>query len=151
MGIDITQNEIEVFFIAKYDSAGAFQWIRKSEADTYNVVGLDVSANSASVFATGTTFGSAAFGSLSLSVSFGARDVFIIKYDGDGNEQWLINGGSNSNDYATAVSADETDVYFAGNFIGVEMELTDTSGTIVSTLSNVSNKEDILSIPKKRK
>jgi len=132
----LTNSNRADFFIAKYDSSGAFQWLRRSESDTDDLNGLDLSAISTSVFAVGQTSGTAAFGPLSLTVTFGNSDMFLVRYDSTGAEQWLISGGSNNQDFSNGVAADESDVYLIGDFKGTEMEFTNTSGNMISSLIN---------------
>ena len=132
------------FFLAKYNPDGNFIWVRRSQNDADDVTGMALDVNSNAIFATGTYKSATAFGPLSATALFGNLDVFLIRYDLNGNEQGLISGGSNHEDYITGISADETHVYFAGHFHGDQMEFTNTSGTTVNTLINVnSGKEDI--------
>ena len=132
------------FFIAKYNPDGNFIWVRRSQTDSDDVTAMAIDVNSNSVFATGTYKSVCSFGPLSATALFGNLDVFLIKYDLNGNEQWLISGGSNHEDYITGISADESHVYFAGHFHGDQMEFTNTGGTTVNTIINVnSGKEDI--------
>ncbi len=133
----------EDFFIAKYNPDGAFQWIKRSETDADDMAGLSVYANATAVYATGTYKSNCAFGSLSISRTFGAEDMFLIKYNSDGDEQWLINGGSDKSDYAYGVTADESNVYVTGNFLGNQMEFQSTTETNVATSINSNDgKED---------
>lgn len=45
---------------------------------------------------------------------FGSADVFVIRYDSDGNQTWARQIGSTSSDIAYALAADVSGVYVAG-------------------------------------
>ncbi len=48
-------------------------------------------------------------------ISRKVRDVFLAKYDLDGNVQWAVSGGSNGEDFSHAVTADDSgNVYIIG-------------------------------------
>jgi hypothetical protein len=140
----ISNTHQEDFFIAKYNPDGEFIWIRRSETDAEDIAGLSIDVSVTSVFASGTYKGICSFGPLSITTTFGSLDIFLIRYDFDGNEQWVISGGSNNNDFAPGITADVSHVYIAGHFDGNQMDFTDTGGTTVSTLINGnSGKDDI--------
>jgi hypothetical protein len=67
------------------------------------------------------------------------EDLFLIKYDLDGDEQWLMEAGGNNNDVANGVVADESGVYFVGTFYGSGIGLTDAGAGTALNLSNASN------------
>jgi len=135
----LTNTDRDDFFIAKYDTAGAFQWVRRSESDLHHLSGSALSALSSSVIVSGQNNGTAAFGPLALTATFGNSDIFVVKYDSSGAEQWLIQGGSDLDDYANGVAADGSGVYVAGNFRGMELELTGTGGNTVTSIPNSKN------------
>ena len=118
-------------FIAKYDADGNVLWA-KSATGTNDDLGFSVSADAGgNVFVTG-NFGSSsfAFGSTTLA-NAGNYDVFIAKYDANGNLIWAKSAGGIGDDGGTSVSADANgNMFVTGYFTG----LTVTFGS--TTLNN---------------
>ncbi len=112
-------------FIAKYDTDGNFDWVR--EAYTPNGMAVDVDTDSlgnvysAGIYPSGTfTFE----GLPSISGSGTSQYVFVVKFDAEGNGQWLIpvRGFSSGNPLRLSAYGLEVDrkgnVYFAGELWG---------------------------------
>jgi len=127
------------FFIAKYNPDGALLWVRHSDGSSGDAQGLGIYAENSSVFASGFCTGSTSFGSFSGSFNQGNEDYFVAKYDVNGNEQWLLEGGSDESDFAHNVLSDGTDVYFVGSFTGTTLSVLDTSATNVASMANASS------------
>ncbi len=96
-------------FLAKYASDGTQQWIRQfgsANDDQGTGVAVDSSDNA---YITGTTGGS-----LNGS-NAGADDVFLAKYDSDGNQQWISQFGSDNSDVGIGVAVDGSgNAYISG-------------------------------------
>ena len=120
---ELTNSSNEDFYLAKYDEAGAFQWVRQSVSNGGNVEGLDVCTNSSSVFAVGSFIRSANFGPLITGSNPINENIFMICYDKAGNEQWITTAGSNSPDIGRSVVADEGAVYYTGSFAGATLDI----------------------------
>ncbi|MCB9336651.1 MAG: tail fiber domain-containing protein [Lewinellaceae bacterium] len=118
------------FFVVKYDPAGNVLWVKNSASSTSTFgYGITVDA-SGDVLATGQYLISATFGTTTLTSS-GMRDVFILKYDGNGNLLWAKSGGGTQNDEGLRITTDLTGiVYVTGYFQDVATfeNLTLTSG-----------------------
>jgi hypothetical protein len=100
------------FYIAKFDSTGSLLWM-KNESCGY---GYGLSTNFAGdLFVTGGTGGTPTPTSSVGSYTFANKDVFISKYDSNGNVVWAKGIGSGS-DYAYAVSTDVSNIYATGRF-----------------------------------
>ena len=100
-------------FIRKYDTNGNTLWIREfgtAESD----IALDVSVDRSGVYMVGTTEGT--FPGQTASGNF---DVFIRKYDIDGNEGWTRQFGSEEPDQGTSISVSASGIYVAGTIFGV--------------------------------
>ena len=81
-GLDGTNAGSWDLFVVKYNSSGTKQWTKQfgtSTSDSANGVATDSSGN---VFVTGTTGGG-----LDNNTSAGDNDVFLVKYDPNGNKQ----------------------------------------------------------------
>jgi hypothetical protein len=84
--------------------------------------------NSGNVFTTGILTTTLAFGSTTLTGT-GANDVFLAKYDNDGNVLWAKSAGTSvSADESRAVAADNTgNVIIAGTFEGTSITFDGTT------------------------
>ena len=130
-----TMNSTSVFsvFVAKYDSNGIALWGRSGDASTDDAgysygIGSDAFGN---IYITGSYGYNAeiSFGSHTLQ-SYGGYDMFLVKYDNDGNVLWANHMGGAQVDYSRAihVSPDGT-VHITGFFVN---EADFGSGTVVS-------------------
>jgi hypothetical protein len=84
--INNTSQGWDNIFTAKYNSGGTLQWVRNGGGSTYDdAYGITTDA-AGNAYVTGFITGSASsFGSLTVS-SAGGKDIFITKYDSNGNE-----------------------------------------------------------------
>jgi len=108
-------------FIAKFDNQGIFQWVRQ-EGNIYSHIGLDVAADHQGNSAiTGYFSGTMIIGDTTLT-ALGSEDIFIIKYNPEGNVLWARKAGGNVQfdlDEANGIAADNSgNFYLAGNFEG---------------------------------
>jgi hypothetical protein len=104
-------------FIVKYDANGIVQWARNAKgSDEDEGVGIatDVSGN---VYVTGTfNSPSITFGTTTLT-NKGSYDMYIVKYDKDGNVKWAKNAGGSGDDYGNSIATDGSgNVYVTGRF-----------------------------------
>ena len=107
-------------FTLKLDSSGNFSWVETiggtGGGDGYSIT-TDKNGN---VYTTGNFSGFAYLnpgsGGLSLN-SNGGSDLFIVKYDLNGNPYWAINIGSNGTDKGYAIEADDNgSIYVTGSY-----------------------------------
>jgi uncharacterized repeat protein (TIGR01451 family) len=101
-------------FVRKYDGAGNELWTRQfgtSDEDYGYGVAVDGSDN---VYVAGDTKGA-----LPGQTSSGGRDIFVRKYDSDGNELWTRQFGTSADDRASDATGDGSDnVYVTGHTLG---------------------------------
>lgn len=107
-------------FVLKLDSNGSPVWARSGGSsggsDRANAIGIDPFGN---VIITGQFSGDAQFGSLNLNSTDGTNDVFIVKYNSEGNELWAKKGTGASLDRGLAITTDnQGGVYATGQFSG---------------------------------
>ena len=119
-GVSLTSTGGQDAFLAKLDVYGNALWAktggRSGGSDRANAVAVDDFGN---IAITGQFSGLASFGSLSLDASDGTNDVFIVKYDPDGNEIWAKQGTGESLDRGLAVAIDNSGgIYATGQFSG---------------------------------
>jgi len=104
-------------FVAKYTKEGVLQWVKHGGGSAYdyaNNVKVDRSGN---VYITGVFEGTASFDGLSVTVE-GNTDIFVIKYNSDGEIQWIKQGKASSYGYSNALAIDKNnDLYVTGCFL----------------------------------
>ena len=109
-------------FIAKYDATGNYLWAKgfgNTGNDVGNGIALDASSN---VYITGYFTGTADFDPsavVATLTSVGSEDIFMAKYDVNGNYVWAKNIGSSSSDQGNGIVIDaSSNVYITGAFSG---------------------------------
>jgi hypothetical protein len=105
-------------FIAKYDSSGNFIWVKQAGGgDNDGGLGIAVDANKNS-YVTGYFSGIATFGTNQFN-SVGGNDIFLAKYDANGNFLWAKQMGGIYSDWGYGISIDpDGNAIFTGRFIG---------------------------------
>ncbi len=105
-------------FIVKLDTLGNFIWAKPFGPVT-NINDLKVDSNE-NVFITGSFSSSFSFNSVN-QVSNGNEDVYFLKFNNQGQEQWCKTFGSNSinSEAGNSIAIDSNaDILVAGNFSG---------------------------------
>lgn len=105
-------------FIAKYDAAGVFQWVRNAGGpgrDEMKSIKCDASGN---IYVCGFYSNGTVFGSQTYSVSSGSYyDAFVAKYSANGTLQWVKTAGGDYDEVAWGVTTDNAGmIYIAGEF-----------------------------------
>ncbi|MCB5253413.1 MAG: SBBP repeat-containing protein [Candidatus Cloacimonadaceae bacterium] len=104
-------------FVAKIDSNGNWLWAQKAGGSNYDYgygIAVDSSGNS---YVTGKFFGTATFGSTTLTSS-GYEDIFVAKIDSNGNCLWAQKAGGRSSDYGYGIAVDSSgNSYVTGSFL----------------------------------
>jgi len=134
--INAGTNSYDIFLV-KYDSSGNVLWAKSAGGagdDKTNSVSTDAGGN---VYVAG-SFGSSfiTFGSTTLinADPAGHLDIFITKYDGNGNVLWAKSAGGIINDEPQCISTDvRGNVYITGSFQNSSI----TFGSIVLTNSGI--------------
>ena len=107
-------------FVAKYNSAGALQWVQRAggtagNQNTGNSIGLDANRN---VYVTGCVYGSASFGNINLPAS-GVKGIFLAKYNSAGMVQWVrYSYGVYDDLYGTGLAVDGAGNSYALAYVG---------------------------------
>lgn len=108
----------EDILLAKYDPQGHLLWATKAGGNGYDY-GLDLAATSAGfTYVTGYFEKDAPFGHITLT-SRGLTDVFLAKYDPEGQVIWAVQAGGSSQDQDSRLAVDSLGgIYLAGWFAG---------------------------------
>ena len=110
-------------FVAKYDSSGALVWARRaggSSTDEGRGIAIDSAGNSyvSGFFAGNATFGLGDANQTTLT-SAGSLDVFVAKYDPNGELVWARGAGGSSSDDGFEIATDGAgNGYVTGRFGG---------------------------------
>lgn len=124
----LISNDYKDILVAKYTSSGVLQWAKQAGGSMGNY-GYGIATDSQNnVYVTGSFYGTAHFENDSIT-SHGSSDIFLAKYDSDGNLQWVINEGGSSQDYdeGYAICVDKDDnIYTCGKYGGTAVFSGDT-------------------------
>ena len=104
-------------FLAKYDVNGKIVWVKDFGTASGSEKGRAIAVSpSGDVYITGNFSTSTDFGNITLT-SNGGNDIFIVKYDTDGDVIWAKKAGGPSQDrgYGIVIDASEN-VYITGTF-----------------------------------
>lgn len=116
-GISKTSSTQGDMFIAKYDNEGNIKWVRTGDGGSYNYlyeISVDKSGNS---YVSANFSNTMQFEGAPVVTSVGGTDIFIIKYDTNGNYNWIKTAGGVSDDGGNSVAVDnEGNVFVAGYF-----------------------------------
>lgn len=104
------------YYLVKYDSAGSVQWLEGATGSSDNA-GLGVTTDAeGNVYVTG-YFLSDTIIFDSDTIYHNNADIFIVKYDANGNVAWAKSVGGDASDYANSITADaQNNIYITGSF-----------------------------------
>ncbi len=108
------------FFVLKYDENGNLIWAKQS-GDNGDVRGSSLSFDVMNnVYAGGRFQGDISFAGQFIAGNGLDNDIFLLKYDNNGNEQWIREGGGVFDDVCNEIISDENgNTYLTGYFSGV--------------------------------
>ena len=104
-------------FVVKYDNGGIKQWTQQLGTSDGTIARGIATDSSGNVYVTGNTSHG-----LDGNTSAGSEDLFVVKYDSSGTQQWTQQLGTSTPDYANGISTDSSDnVYVTGlTFSGLD-------------------------------
>lgn len=118
----IGSDTINKLFLTKIDSSGNIQWTKIIDA-IINPISTSISVDSVNnIYLTGKFTRIAHFGNDSLignaplSGSMYKTDIFVTKYDADGNFIWAKKAGGLNNDNSYSITTNQKNIYIYGNF-----------------------------------
>ena len=105
-------------FFARFDTSGNLKWIRYPSSTNSvggNGMGMDVLGN---FYITGSYINNVNFNGNTLSNS-NSYDMYLVKYDANGNVRWLLQGNANSAlSGLRAATTSDGSTYISGTFTG---------------------------------
>ncbi len=115
-GFTLTSTGYRDIFIVKYDTNGNVLWVKKAGGivgDIPHDIAIDANGN---CLITG-EFGLAATFDNQILTGTGREDIFVVKYDTDGNVLWAKQSGSTETDKGAALTTDAMgNVFAVGTF-----------------------------------
>jgi hypothetical protein len=104
-------------FLAKYSLTGNLLWAKRAGGSNYEkALGITYD-QSGNVYICGLYTGYATFGGNTTISGYGDRDIFIAKYDANGNFLWVRKAGSSKRDEAKGIACDAGgNVYITGMY-----------------------------------
>jgi hypothetical protein len=104
-------------FIVKYDAAGNVVWAKSAGGSKWdNGNGITVDALGNVIICGYFNSPTMSFGNTSITTN-GIEDIFVAKYNSNGNLLWANNYGGIANDYGTGIACDNAgNIYFCGYF-----------------------------------
>lgn len=139
----LSSNGASDVFVAKYTNAGQYVWAFNA-GSTGGEIGWEISTDNASVFVTGGFSGIADFNpgaAVDNLTSNGGSDIFLAKYDVNGNYQCAFNIGSpgDDNGYDIMIAGNDR-FYLTGTFRGSNVDFAPSQS---SYLLNSAGSDDI--------
>lgn len=112
-------------FLARYDAYGDLLWVVRIGGGDYDFVQKVVAGNEGSIFLCGYFYGTTQIGPDTYT-SMGSQDLFVARFDQQGNQEWSAHAGGLMADYISSIALGlEGEVLAAGYFYG-EMAIGDT-------------------------
>jgi len=124
-------------FIVKYSNNGDVVWARSAGGNSYDICNSICIDNNGDLIITGMYMSpSITFGSTVLTNNFpGTSDIFVVKYDQNGNVIWAKKYGGSVDEEALSICSDNSNnIYVCGNYSSTLLSF----GTInlINTTSN---------------
>src|SRR6218665_3441294 len=134
----LTNNGLINAFIAKYDNLGDLLWTKaaggnnnEEPATATREFYLDVNGNA---FCTGSNWSEFTFAGQNIKTVAGSEDIFLLKYDREGNEVWGIDYGGLGRNAGRGISTDKkNNIFLTGSFD--EKQLMIENQTLINTRS----------------
>jgi hypothetical protein len=102
-------------FLAKYSTAGSLLWVKKG-GGKYDDVGWSLAIDNYNNLYVGGEFNSSAnFGGLAITTT-GSSDIFVARYDLNGNINWIRKAGGTLPDRARGIACAGSNVYITGQY-----------------------------------
>jgi hypothetical protein len=115
----LTSNSGSGIFVAKYNTNGVAQWAKSFEGTSHEFAQSIATDSNGNVYVTGYFQGSITIGSTPQLNSKGSGDIYVAKYDTNGDAQWATSFGDTGFDLGQSIATDSNgNVYVTGRFQG---------------------------------
>ena len=129
----IVSNGDSDIFLAKYNTNGSLQWIKKAGGVSFDGGSSLTEDDSNNIYLTGYYRGTATFESIVVPGN-GSNNIFLAKYDTNGSPLWVKSAGGTGNDIGECVTVDlNQDIYVTGIFSSTANFDTETLESIGGT------------------
>ena len=134
-------------FITKYDNSGNIAWV-KTAGGKQNDLGKAIKYWNGALYLAG-VFEDTAYIENTMLISKGEADLFVSKYDMDGNLVWVKQAGGTQNDFLSGMDVDDDgNIVVAGNYessISFDTLVRNTNNLFgESYIAKYSNSGDVL-------
>ncbi len=107
------------FFVAKYDPAGNFKWVKTLQGGSETIRGFAIAVDSAgNVYGGGTFRDKARYDGSTLYTTRGSTDVILVKFTSTGHFVWGKRIGGSDSDEITGLDVKGDKLYVTGYFSG---------------------------------
>lgn len=114
----ILSNGLSDAFLMKIDGAGNAHWIQNGGGLEHDIAASVAIGNNEAIYITGDFYDQATFQGTTLQ-AMGSSDMFLARFDADGNMLWAKTNGGTSVDVATSVGTDlNGNVFVSGYYQG---------------------------------
>jgi hypothetical protein len=116
-------------FLMKIDGDGNVHWVRHGGGDVHDVAAaVAVDKTNGSIYVAGDFYQNAEFEGNELE-AIGSSDVFLARYDEDGNLLWIQSHGGTNVDVATNIDTDLNNYVYVSGYYQLTTEFQDYSVT----------------------
>ena len=119
-GTSLTSAGYTDIFVAKYNSSGAFLWVKRAGGTGFTTAtGADIAVDGfGNCYVTGWFSETVSFNGTSLTFA-GGNDIFVAKYNSSGDFLWVKQAGGTGNDIGWGIAVDASgNSYVTGLFAG---------------------------------
>jgi len=126
------------FYLSKYDPNGKFLWARQY-FDVFNIQShaLTIDENN-NLYITGSFRGTLLYLNDTVLTPYGNDDIFVAKFDSEGNFVWIIGAGGVASDTGLDITWNNNNVYITGWYTGIA-----TFGDIILPSYGIYNNRNI--------
>ncbi|HYV90741.1 MAG TPA: SBBP repeat-containing protein [Chitinophagales bacterium] len=115
-------------FVAKFDAGGNAVWASSAQGDDYDGCLGTATDSSGSVYVSGFYRSSSLEFANDTLYNFSGADLFIAKYDSNGNELWVESADGDNDDYGRDVAVDNAgNLYLTGEFYSSSLTFGNTT------------------------
>ncbi|MFC2101122.1 SBBP repeat-containing protein, partial [Bacteroidota bacterium] len=105
------------FFVAKFNSSGDALWARSAKGSYYESGQSVTTDNLLNIYVLGVYWDSSMYFSNDSLINYGEEDIFIVKYDHNGNLIWARAIGGTKGDLGNSIASDNFgNIFVAGSY-----------------------------------